>query len=170
MLPALPPRDTKVHPIEDRHNPHSQSTATIAACIIPLCITVVLIFFLLYQWIMQRNPIARGPAPRASSTFNGLTPEAVSSIPPPLGIVRRCPTRTIPKFLATMLYRREMSCRTALFCNEEFKQGTRLRSLPCGHIFNHKCIDPWLLSRSVTCPLWCVNRELLPLCCRAYSQ
>lgn len=41
-------------------------------------------------------------------------------------------------------------------CTESFKVGSKLRALPCGHVFHRRCIDPWLLRHSVQCPLWCV--------------
>ncbi|KAJ3454208.1 hypothetical protein MRS44_018102 [Fusarium solani] len=45
---------------------------------------------------------------------------------------------------------RSQSCSV---CTEGFWEDDSLRSLPCGHGFHPGCIDPWLLGRSVTCPL-----------------
>ncbi|KAI1017606.1 hypothetical protein LB504_003922 [Fusarium proliferatum] len=42
-------------------------------------------------------------------------------------------------------------------CINEFKQDTLTRSLPCGHLFHPRCIDPWLLERSITCPVCRAN-------------
>ncbi|KAG7410177.1 putative RING finger membrane protein [Fusarium oxysporum f. sp. raphani] len=47
--------------------------------------------------------------------------------------------------------------RECSICMEEFLEDIRLRSLPCGHSFHPDCIDPWLLERSVTCPMCRVN-------------
>jgi hypothetical protein len=44
--------------------------------------------------------------------------------------------------------------RECSICTEEFLEDVRLRSLPCGHRFHPDCIDPWLLERSITCPMW----------------
>lgn len=57
-------------------------------------------------------------------------------------------------------------------CLEELSFSTRstgstsslkleLRMLPCGHYFHTFCIDPWLLARSVLCPLCKKNVKLL---------
>jgi Ring finger domain len=39
-------------------------------------------------------------------------------------------------------------------CDEEFQSGDDVRLLPCYHGYHPTCVDPWLLERSVTCPLW----------------
>ncbi|RSL51162.1 hypothetical protein CEP54_011554 [Fusarium duplospermum] len=44
-------------------------------------------------------------------------------------------------------------------CTEDFGRGVEFRPLPCGHRFHPACIDPWLLQRSLTCPLWSVSQE-----------
>ncbi|RSL53695.1 hypothetical protein CEP51_014850 [Fusarium floridanum] len=42
-------------------------------------------------------------------------------------------------------------------CTEDFGRGVEFRPLPCGHRFHPACIDPWLLQRSLTCPLCRLN-------------
>ncbi len=42
-------------------------------------------------------------------------------------------------------------------CADDFTDGVPVRKLPCKHIFHPTCIDPWLLDRATTCPLWYVN-------------
>lgn len=39
-------------------------------------------------------------------------------------------------------------------CLENFKEGERLRKLPCGHAFHAPCVDNWL-QRMPTCPMRC---------------
>jgi hypothetical protein len=39
-------------------------------------------------------------------------------------------------------------------CTEDFLDGENVRLLPCGHIYHQRCIDPWLLGFTGTCPLW----------------
>ena len=39
-------------------------------------------------------------------------------------------------------------------CTEDFETGENVRILPCKHIYHRRCIDPWLLKFSGTCPLW----------------
>ena len=39
-------------------------------------------------------------------------------------------------------------------CQEDFVESASVRILPCGHIYHRRCIDPWLLDFSGTCPLW----------------
>ena len=43
---------------------------------------------------------------------------------------------------------------TCLICVDDFVDGDRIRTLPCGHDFHPACIDPWLLNRSTACPSW----------------
>jgi hypothetical protein len=41
-----------------------------------------------------------------------------------------------------------------VICTEDFVVGDDIRRLPCRHFFHLPCIDPWLVERSPTCPLW----------------
>ncbi|KFY82649.1 hypothetical protein V500_10407 [Pseudogymnoascus sp. VKM F-4518 (FW-2643)] len=38
-------------------------------------------------------------------------------------------------------------------CIESFAENENVRILPCSHIYHQRCIDPWLLNLSSTCPL-----------------
>ncbi|PVU96052.1 hypothetical protein BB561_001422 [Smittium simulii] len=37
-------------------------------------------------------------------------------------------------------------------CLDDIDIGSRVRLLPCGHLYHVECIDAWLLKRSTTCP------------------
>jgi hypothetical protein len=39
-------------------------------------------------------------------------------------------------------------------CTDDFVEGEKVRILPCRHIYHQLCIDPWLLEKSGTCPVW----------------
>jgi hypothetical protein len=39
-------------------------------------------------------------------------------------------------------------------CTETFHRTDTVRILPCDHIYHQRCIDPWLLRFSCTCPIW----------------
>lgn len=43
---------------------------------------------------------------------------------------------------------------TCSVCIESFAENENVRILPCSHIYHQRCIDPWLLNKSGTCPLW----------------
>ena len=47
--------------------------------------------------------------------------------------------------------------RECSICTEKYHRTSELRQLPCGHEFHTSCIDPWLLKRAATCPIWLVN-------------
>lgn len=51
-------------------------------------------------------------------------------------------------------------------CIVEFEEGDDLRLLPCEgkHSFHQKCVDPWLLKLSSSCPI-CRHGELSSLLC-----
>ncbi|EWG38475.1 hypothetical protein FVEG_14895 [Fusarium verticillioides 7600] len=51
----------------------------------------------------------------------------------------------------------QTSLPSCLICISEFRQGAQARSLPCGHRFHPRCIDPWLLERSINCPVCRAN-------------
>lgn len=57
------------------------------------------------------------------------------------------------------LTRMEQEIENCSICTEDLEQGQNVRILPCSHIYHRRCIDPWLLSSSGTCPLC---RTLLP--------
>ncbi|MCO5558703.1 hypothetical protein L7F22_012289 [Adiantum nelumboides] len=42
---------------------------------------------------------------------------------------------------------------TCAICLEDYKQGERLRVLPCGHEFHVTCIDQWLTTQRCFCPV-----------------
>jgi hypothetical protein len=49
--------------------------------------------------------------------------------------------------------KKESEIDTCPICLEKFIDTDKLKILPCKHFFHIKCIEPWLLSQSHTCPL-----------------
>ncbi|CAG8432862.1 7350_t:CDS:2 [Diversispora eburnea] len=45
---------------------------------------------------------------------------------------------------------------TCAICLEDFDDGDEIRELPCRHWYHVECIDPWLTTKSSSCPL-CKN-------------
>ncbi|CAG8515779.1 9662_t:CDS:1, partial [Scutellospora calospora] len=42
---------------------------------------------------------------------------------------------------------------TCAICLEDFDEGDNIRELPCRHWYHVECIDPWLTTKSSSCPL-----------------
>ncbi|KAK9809940.1 hypothetical protein WJX72_002135 [[Myrmecia] bisecta] len=52
--------------------------------------------------------------------------------------------------------------KTCAICLEDYREGEKLRVLPCQHRFHMECIDQWLSSRKPLCPI-CKHDALMPL-------
>ena len=37
-------------------------------------------------------------------------------------------------------------------CLDAIREGEPVKRLPCGHVFQSSCIDPWLLEEKAVCP------------------
>jgi hypothetical protein len=48
---------------------------------------------------------------------------------------------------------RSHSLDVCAICIEEFDVGCHVRQLPCQHVFHLPCIDMWLTTKNITCPL-----------------
>ncbi|KAJ1674997.1 hypothetical protein EV182_002143 [Spiromyces aspiralis] len=80
--------------------------------------------------------------PRSNGRVQDHMP-SVSTPPPPPVIVRSHTLNTLP----------DITHETCAVCIDDFEEGDVLRVLPCGHGFHKECIDPWLIKKSVECPL-----------------
>lgn len=101
------------------------------------------------------------PAPQPEPTLC-LTPEALALMPVTRyqesgGLRYNMQKKSISANASIQELHGLQSCS---ICTEDFQGGAEIRSLPCGHRFHPSCIDPWLLQRSLTCPLWCVLNSI----------
>ena len=54
--------------------------------------------------------------------------------------------------LPTTVWREKGCIDTCAVCHDPYSEGSVVKTLPCGHFFHSKCIDPWLNQHS-SCPL-----------------
>ena len=124
------------------------NVATIAAAVcVSLTLCIALGLYVLRKRVFRLLEVQRGSSPRKSSQTR-LSSEDLET----MRVIRY----TVPSQLLDIGAGKlsdEESC-TCSICTESFVQGARLRRLPCGHAFHTDCVDPWLLERSATCPLW----------------
>jgi len=151
---------------------HDNKTTTMWGII--LCVVVILVICIIcfVHWLLRNNHMPRPletqlPRFRTSSGLGKLAVESMPTVTyhhrihskqihtqaqmtpsmfrkqrrPKLGSTRQADEPTSP---------------ACSICTEDFIEGTNLRKLPCGHLFHPPCIDPWLIGRSRTCPLWSV--------------
>lgn len=74
----------------------------------------------------------------------------------PLGEER---TRALPSRNYKASEERDTTC---AICVEDYRNGERVKELPCKHIFHPVCIDEWLINHSSLCPLCKENLRVTP--------
>lgn len=98
-------------------------------------------------WLGGRSLPGRASTSLQSSTSSDrLTQEALALLPAPTQ------HRILPADEFSRSRAHQNCC--CSICMEPLTEGVEVRVLPCGHRFDRSCVDPWLLERSATCPLW----------------
>jgi hypothetical protein len=136
-----------------RHAPNKPPAVAVIMCI--LVAVIMMLAPLFYgKGVLGRCFTTRAShPPRERIVF--LTPEALELVPITKYRAWRegKHDRSLQKGTNSSITSFESSQECSI-CTEEFLEDVRLRSQPCGHSFHPDCIDPWLLERSVTCPMW----------------
>ncbi|KAJ9419347.1 hypothetical protein QL093DRAFT_1446837 [Fusarium oxysporum] len=137
---------------EHRYAPHKPPLVAIILSILAAVIMMLTPF--LYSKIALRRCFPTRTTHPPRRTILCLTPEALELMP-------------ITKYRTSLQGNHERAsqkgtnslitssdrCQECSICAEDFLEDVGIRSLPCGHRFHPECIDPWLLERSVTCPM-----------------
>ncbi|CAH8449972.1 unnamed protein product [Schistosoma margrebowiei] len=63
------------------------------------------------------------------------------------------PVKELRKIPETLFVKDSTEFDTCAICLEDYKDGDKLRVLPCRHAYHSKCVDPWLLKRRGFCPI-----------------
>ncbi|KAJ6443791.1 RING finger domain protein [Purpureocillium lavendulum] len=126
------------------------NVATIAAAVcVSLTLFIVVGLYVLRRRVVRLLESQTGSSPRARKTKPArLAPDDLDTMPlTRYGRRRQCGDLESGKKSEDEVY-------TCSICTESFVQDSRVRLLCCGHGFHPECVDPWLLERSATCPLW----------------
>jgi hypothetical protein len=133
---------------------HKPSAVFIILGIIAFGLVLIAPFILCRRGCHRPEPYQLGvPVPQRAGRIC-LTPHALNLMP----ITCYRETEAVGADASKQVVNRlgQASLSSCLICISEFRQGAQARSLPCGHRFHPRCIDPWLLERSITCPVWYV--------------
>lgn len=141
--------------VDDQRNNHDKSLNVPIILAILVSFSVLLMPFIISNRCITRC-FPRRPMRDSRERTLCLSPEALDMMPvtrfqgkgdgPKGGGLRICPPE------------QPNSLQSCSICTEDFGRGVEFRLLPCGHRFHPACIDPWLLQRSLTCPLWLVSQ------------
>ncbi|CAH8437497.1 unnamed protein product [Heterobilharzia americana] len=63
------------------------------------------------------------------------------------------PIKELHKIPETVFDKNSSQFEVCVICLEEYKDGEKLRVLPCKHAYHSKCVDPWLVKRRSCCPM-----------------
>ncbi|KAH7114577.1 hypothetical protein B0J13DRAFT_240260 [Dactylonectria estremocensis] len=150
---ALQPLLTRGDGVKQEHGSTANRQSTPAVIV---CVAAALFLFMLPCFLgrCNRHFFAR-TALQEPARFVRLTRRALDAIPiikykaQPTSNQDQDPSQP-PSDYTLSANRPSTSCS---ICTEDFEEGMKLRSLPCGHAFHPHCVDPWLLERAETCPM-----------------
>ena len=108
--------------------------------------------------VAELNPKSKSPPPSPDTKSEKDRDDSQVRKPEPAVIKPQTDGQMEPR---TNSYRLSYTQTTCAICLDDFVTGSSLvRELPCGHIFDPGCIDPFLMENSSLCPL--CKKSVLP--------
>lgn len=148
-----------------RHMREKDKQSTLVITVLCSIWGAIVSFFIIFVCVgaikAYRHPERYGPrdgseGQTAQARMHGITRAMLDTIPViRLGAVEHSTSDIeLQKAASKTPTKTDGETKSCSICTEDFSAHDNVRVLPCGHEFHPACVDPWLITKSSTCPLW----------------